>query len=478
MWAVTGATLVATLGGLLFGYDTAVISGAVGAIDHNFIAPKGLSETAANSLSGFTIASALLGTILGAAVAGWVSSALGRKRGMILAAVLFFISALGSAWPEMFIAPIGGMGDGAITPFIVYRILGGIGVGLASMLSPMYIAEIAPSAVRGRLVAYNQIAIVSGMSIVYFVNWAIASQGDSGWLMDMGWRWMFASECLPALAFFAFLFIVPESPRWLVMKDRVAEAQAVLDRFNDPHETRDTMSEIRASLKEKSEPLFSYGVLLIVVGILLSVFQQFVGINSLLYYAPFIFQTMGFEGNVSMLNTVLAGVVNVAFTLVAVATVDKLGRRPLMIIGGLVMAVSMITLGTLFHLHLAGIWALVAICVYLAGFALSWGPVVWVLLSEIFPNSIRAKAMPIAVAAQWIANWVVSSSFKVIDGNSALNEQFNHGFAYWMYGAFALLAAWFMYRFVPETKGVHLEDMGGLWHRNRAAKTEKGKAAA
>lgn len=462
---VTVVTLVATLGGLLFGYDTAVISGAVGAIDANFVDPWLLSPTARDSLSGFAISSALVGTIIGAAMAGWASTRFGRRASMQLAAILFFVSALGSALPELGFAPVGQMGPEAVWPFICYRIVGGIGVGLASMLAPMYIAEIAPSRIRGRLVSYNQMAIIFGMLVVYFVNWGIALQGDDAWVIETGWRWMFASECIPAALFFVLLLTVPESPRWLVLKDRNDAALAVLGRFNAPDRARQVLDEIKVSLAAKSEPLFKYGGVLIAVGILLSVFQQFVGINVVLYYAPFIFQNMGATTDAALLQTVLVGAANLGFTLVAILTVDRLGRRPLMITGALVMAAAMFTLGSLFNANALGLPALIAMLVYIAGFAMSWGPVTWVLLSEIFPNPIKGKAMAIAVVAQWVANLAVSWSFKVIDGNSWLVAQFNHGFAYWIYGVMGVLAALFVLRAVPETKGRHLEDMHHLWAR-------------
>ena len=460
---VTVVTLVATLGGLLFGYDTAVISGAVGAIDANFVDPWQLSPTARDSLSGFAISSALVGTIIGAAMAGWASTRFGRRASMQLAAILFFVSALGSALPELGFAPVGQMGPEAVWPFIFYRIVGGIGVGLASMLAPMYIAEIAPSRIRGRLVSYNQMAIIFGMLVVYFVNWGIALQGDDAWVIETGWRWMFASECIPAALFFVLLLTVPESPRWLVLKDRDEAALTVLGRFNAPDRARQVLDEIKVSLAAKSEPLFKYGGVLIAVGILLSVFQQFVGINVVLYYAPFIFQNMGATTDAALLQTVLVGAANLGFTLVAILTVDRLGRRPLMITGALVMAAAMFTLGSLFNANALGLPALIAMLVYIAGFAMSWGPVTWVLLSEIFPNPIKGKAMAIAVVAQWVANLAVSWSFKVIDGNSWLVAQFNHGFAYWVYGVMGVLAALFVLRAVPETKGRHLEDMHHLW---------------
>ena len=467
-------TLIATLGGLLFGYDTAVISGAISSIDANFIDPLQLSETARSSLSGLTISSALFGCVIGGAVAGLLADRFGRRRTLMFAALMFLLCSVGSALPELGLGAIGHMGAQALLPFNVYRIIGGVGVGIASLVSPLYIAEIAPKESRGRLVSFNQIAIVCGMMVVYFVNWVIAKQGDESWLHAFGWRWMFASEALPAGAFLALLVGVPDSPRWLVMKQRDREALQVLERLGEPR-LQATYNEIKASLKVTDAGLLSFGATVIVVGILLSVFQQFVGINAVLYYAPLMFKNMGASNDSAMLQTVVVGVVNVASTLFATATVDRLGRKPLMIAGALVMAASMLALGTLFATRQAGIGALLAMLAYVAGFAFSWGPVVWVLLSEIFPNAIKGKAMSIAVAAQWIANLLVSWSFKVIDGNSALNAQFNHGFAYWVYGSMSVLAALFMWRWVPETAGHSLEEMHKVWKRPRAGSVEGAK---
>jgi len=470
---VTGLTFVATLGGLLFGYDTAVISGAVSSIDANFIDPQHLSETARGTLSGFTVSSALIGCIIGAIVAGWVAHRFGRKGGLLVASILFLVSAFGSAYPEFGLGPIGGMGPAALTPFICYRLLCGMGVGIASMLSPLYIAEIAPSEVRGRLVSFNQLSIVLGMLIVYFVNASIAGAGDDAWIKATGWRLMLASEAIPAAMFLVLLLFVPDTPRWLVMKGRGTAAHEILVRLVGVDTARTTVTEIEASLEvvsgEKAPSVLAFGWLLMIVGIMLSVFQQFVGINAVLYYAPLMFQNMGATTDVSFWQTVIVGLANVIFTVVAIVTVDRLGRKPLLIIGGLVMAVAMLALGFMFNAKSMGVGSLVMVVLYIAGFALSWGPVTWVLLSEIFPNAIKNKAMAWAVAAQWIANWFVSVTFKILDGNSALNAAFNHGFAYWIYGIMSLLAAAFVYLYVPETKRQTLEGIQKLWSRSGSA---------
>jgi SP family xylose:H+ symportor-like MFS transporter len=465
-------TLVATLGGLLFGYDTAVINGAVGSLKAYFIDPRfgdlanPAQANAANSMLGFVVSSALIGCIIGGLIGGWVSTHIGRKRGLVIAAVLFLLSALGAAAPEFPFAPIGHGGPGYMAFFVVYRILGGIGVGLASMLSPMYIAEIAPPKVRGNLVAWNQFAIIFGMLVIYFVNFGISKTGSGdAWLNTIGWRYMFLSGTIPAALFLVLLILVPETPRFLMLKGDESGARAVLAKLVTPEERESELSDIRASLSEHhSGKLFSFGVPLIFIGIMVSVFQQFVGINVVLYYATDIFKGMGMSTNASLLQTIIVGAVNLVFTVVAILSVDHFGRKPLQIIGALVMAVSMISLGADFLLGGRGMVALVAMLVYTAGFAVSWGPVTWVLLSEIFPNQIRGKAMAVAVAAQWIANYLVSWSFPILNDNPYLVAHFKHGFAYWIYGAMSVLAALFMWRFVPETKGRSLEQMEKLWH--------------
>jgi SP family xylose:H+ symportor-like MFS transporter len=464
-------TLIATLGGLLFGYDTAVINGAVDSLRAYFVNPRFTNlanpaqADAASSLLGFVVSSALIGCIIGGLMGGWVSTHIGRKRGLVIAAVLFLISALGASAPEFPFAPIGHGGPGYMWAFVMYRILGGIGVGLASMLSPMYIAEIAPPKVRGNLVAWNQFAIIFGMLVIYFVNFGISKSGSGdAWLNTIGWRYMFLSGAIPATLFLLLLFFVPETPRFLMMRNDEAKARGVLARLVTKEEGEREIAEIRASLQHHaSGKLLSFGGLVIFSGLMLSLFQQFVGINVVLYYATDIFKGMGLSTNAALFQTIIVGAVNLTFTVIAIVSVDRFGRRPLQIVGALVMAVSMIWLGSELALGGKGMAALVAMLVYTAGFAVSWGPVTWVLLSEIFPNQIRGKAMALAVAAQWVANYVVSWSFPILNNNPWLVRHFHHGFAYWVYGVMSILAALFVWRTVPETKGRTLEQMEALW---------------
>jgi SP family xylose:H+ symportor-like MFS transporter len=455
-----GITLVATLGGLLFGYDTAVISGTVESLRINFIDPRGLSEIYANSLLGFTVSSALIGCIIGGLIGGFMALQLGRKKSMIIAAILLMISAIGSAFPEMLLAPIGQDVSLFLTQFIIFRIIGGVGVGLASMLSPMYIAEIAPAHKRGHLVSWNQFAIIFGMLVVYFVNFSIARSGNEAWLHDFGWRWMFFSENIPAGIFLLLLLFIPESPRWLVMKHKEERALVTLTKINGSQMAQTLLLEIKDSFKDVTRSkLFAYGYLIVFIGILLSVFQQFVGINVVLYYAPEIFKKMGNGTDASLLQTIIVGMINLIFTVIAIISVDKWGRKPLQIMGALGMAFSMIALGLSFYFENIGILSLVFMLTYVASFAMSCGPVTWVLLSEIFPNQIRGKAMALAVAMQWIANYLVSWTFPMLDDSSFLTQHFHHGFAYWIYGLMGILAALFVWKLVPETKGKKLEEM-------------------
>lgn len=458
-------TIVATLGGLLFGYDTAVISGTVSSLESFFVLPYGLDELGANTRLGFVVSSALIGCVIGGISGGLISKKLGRKNGLIIAAILFLFSALGSAMPEMLVKPIGEGDHTFIYVFIIYRIIGGIGVGLASMLSPLYIAEIAPAKIRGKLVSMNQFAIIFGMLVVYFVNYYIAKQGDDTWLNTVGWRWMFASESIPALLFLFFLFTVPDTPRSLMLKSQPERALDILTKVNGSEQAKVILEEIKGTLVSHSGKLFSFGIGVIVIGVLLSVFQQFVGINVVLYYAPEIFKSMGSGTDTALLQTIIVGAVNLLFTVLAIMTVDKIGRKPLMMIGALGMAVAMFALGGAFFSKSVGQFALICMLVYVASFAISWGPVVWVLLSEIFPNKIRGRAMAVAVAAQWISNYLVSWTFPIMDKNTYLLEKFNHGFAYWIYGLMAVLATLLVWKFVPETKGKTLEEMDKIWDK-------------
>ncbi|MDR1500761.1 MAG: D-xylose transporter XylE [Tannerellaceae bacterium] len=453
---VFGITLVATIGGLLFGYDTAVISGAEKSIESFLILPLGLSSF----VHGATVSSALIGCIIGGAISGVISTRLGRKKSLLTAAILFFLSAIGSAFPESLLFTYGEASGGLLVVFNLYRILGGIGVGLASAVCPMYIGEIAPAGIRGKLVSLNQFAIIFGMLVVYFVNWAIANGQAIEWINDTGWRYMFLSEAIPAALFGVLVCFVPETPRYLALVKRDAEALAVLKKINKSADrAKDILEEIKRTVSESARGrLFSYGGIVIVIGILLSVFQQFVGINVALYYAPRIFESMGAAKDDSMMQTIVMGLVNVIFTVVAILTVDKLGRKPLLIVGSVGMAVGMFAISALSYFNIIGISTLVFIIIYTASFMMSWGPICWVLIAEIFPNKIRGQAVAIAVAAQWAANYLISSTYPAM-------MEFSGALTYGFYGAMAVLSALFVWKMIPETKGKTLEEMESHWKR-------------
>ena len=276
---------------------------------------------------------------------------------------------------------------------------------------------------------------------------------------------MFASETIPAGIFLLLLLFVPDTPRSLVLKSKSEKALEVLTRINGSNQAKVVLKEIQGTVVHHSGKLFSFGFKVILIGMLLSIFQQFVGINVVLYYAPEIFKSMGANTDIALLQTIIVGSVNLIFTVLAIMTVDRFGRKPLMIVGALGMGISMFALGFSFFSSAIGIFALICMLLYVASFAMSWGPVTWVLLSEIFPNRIRGRAMAIAVAAQWISNYLVSWTFPMMDKNSFLIEKFNHGFAYWIYGVMAILAMFMVWKFVPETKGKTLEEMERVWKK-------------
>jgi len=474
--------LVAVLGGLLFGYDTAVISGAEKGLQAFFLGATDFQYT--DMLHGFTCSSALIGCIIGSALSGLLAGRLGRKRSLFVAGVLFFLSALGSMRPETIGFVYGVPTGGLLVVFNAYRILGGIGVGLASAICPMYIGEVSPSKIRGMLVSWNQFAIIFGQLVVYFVNFLIlgshtnpviesigqginsVSPASDPWTVATGWRYMFGSEAVPAALFAILICFVPETPRHLVSVGKDSEALQVLTRINGSDEAKRILSEIKETITVRRERLFAYGYLCVFIGIMLSVFQQVVGINAVLYYAPRIFGDMGMTN--PMVNTVVMGVVNILFTLVAIFTVERLGRKPLLITGSLGMALGAFGVALTFgHAGLEAV-TMISIMLYSACFMFSWGPICWVLIAEIFPNTIRGAAVAIAVAFQWIFNFIVSSTFvPMFNMHLTAGDDFGHWFTYGLYGVLCVVAAIFVWRLVPETKGKSLEDMSRLWRKQQ-----------
>ena len=613
---LTRVVLVATLGGLLFGYDTAVIAGAIGFLQTHFnLTP---------AMKGFAASSALAGCVIGVILAGPISDRFGRRSMLVLAAILFLVSAIGTAVPRTLIT------------FVVFRFLGGVGVGAASMTGPMYIAEISPARIRGRMVSLNQLAIVFGMLVVYFVNYFIGSHGTSlnhrtafrlveqlpshvvlddettaavesriaeqiesyrqtadqnaihqmatafeaalessdtdrsqclamlnralgleleqwdssaicravaaelgeyglklakedvdplarhlarqcdgdldtaslargqmahllskeldaekvnassppetiaaslieplrglgaeAWNVRHGWRWMFGSESLPALALLLLLLFVPESPRWLTDKGRIDKARQILTRVGGSLHAERELGEIQAALAEEPATLkqvFAVGLrAALLIGVVLAVLQQVTGINVMLYYGPEIFKQAGESVDTSLIWTIAMGACMALFTVVAIWTVDKLGRRPLMIFGAAGMGVCLAAAGSAFWMERTGLGLLIFILGYIACFSVSVGPVTWVILSEIFPTKIRGRAMAVATFSLWVANFIVSQTFPMLDESPWLIEKFNHGFPFFVYGGFCVVLVVFLISAVPETKGKTLEEIERRW---------------
>ena len=431
---------------------------------------------------GFTSASALIGCIIGSALSGFLATNLGRKRSLIVAGLLFFISALGSMEPEFMFFEHGVPTYSLLITFNIYRVIGGIGVGLASAICPMYIGEVAPSNIRGMLVSWNQFAIIFGQLVVYFVNFFIlgdhiqplveemgkgiaAINPQAQWTVTTGWRYMFGSEAVPAGLFALLICFVPETPCYLVSIGRDDVAQRILAKINGSSKAQVILQDIKDTMVVKTEKLMTYGFVCIFVGIMLSVFQQAVGINAVLYYAPRIFGDMGMDD--PMMLTVFMGIINISFTLVAVFTVEKWGRKPLLISGSLGMAIGALGVAITFGNESLALVTAASLLIYSASFMFSWGPITWVLIAEIFPNTIRGGAVAIAVAFQWIFNFIVSSTFvPMFNMHLTEGDDFGHWFTYGLYGFICLVAALFVWKMVPETKGKTLEDMTAMW-KNR-----------
>ncbi|MFF0544213.1 sugar porter family MFS transporter [Nocardia thailandica] len=450
---------VAALGGLLFGFDSAVINGAVSSIQDRF--------DIADTTLGFAVASALLGAAAGAMTAGRIADRIGRLKVMQIAAVLFFASAL-----------ITGFAPG-IVELVLGRVIGGLGVGIASVIAPAYIAETSPARIRGRLGSLQQLAIVLGIFLALLVDYLLAEiaggASEDLWFGLEAWRWMFLSMTVPALVYGVLASTIPESPRYLVATQNIPEARKVLTLLFGEKNLDLTIGRIQHSLEGEAKPSWrdlrkpGGGIYPIVwVGLLLSVFQQAVGINVIFYYSNILWEAVGFEESQSFQISVFTSVVNIATTIVAILLIDRIGRKPLLLIGSIGMTVTLATMAICFGTAsqvpdadgvpqpeltgASGPIALVAANLFVIFFGMSWGPVVWVLLGEMFPNRIRGAALSLAAAGQWAANWAITVSFPSL-------KSFSLGFAYGMYAAFALLSLLFVGRFVHETKGMTLEDM-------------------
>ncbi len=433
-------SFIAVLGGLLFGFDTAVISGTIGFLTEKF--------SLSPAMVGWTIGSALIGCIFGAMSAGTLSDRFGRKKILLLTAALFTLSALGSATAK------------ALSILIFARIIGGLGIGMASMLAPMYIAEISPPDIRGRLVSFNQLAITAGILLAYFSNAIILNADIIG--ETVKWRWMFGVEGIPAGLFFLFLFGVPESPRWLIKQGFHDTAEGILTRIGGAQEAQKQMDEIKQALAVETgsvRELLQPGLrIALIIGVLLAILQQITGINAILYYAPEIFKQAGTEITSAFSHTVWIGFFNLLFTLVAILLIDRLGRKPLLIGGASGMALSLALIGIAFRFDVfMGIWLLILIVVYVSSFAASMGPVVWVIISEIFPNRIRGRAMSMATVCLWASTYLVSQIFPI------LIDTAGSAFTFWFFAAMCVLTIFFVTGIVPETKGRSLEEIEESW---------------
>lgn len=445
---------VAALGGFLFGYDTGVINGT------QFYFSKYFELTAA--VKGWVVGSALLGCFGGAIIAGPISKQYGRKYSLIFSALLFTVSAWGSGLPEIL--------PQTIPVLVLFRIIGGIGIGIASMNAPTYIAELSPADIRGKMVTLYQMAIVLGFFIVFIVTFFIGSSGDETYNLERGWRVMFWSELVPCILFFLLLFFVPRSPRWLLLKKREEEARAVLIRIHGEELAAREMKEIKESIREEGgipfSQIFRSSILpIVLIGTVFSMLQQFTGINAVLYYGADIFEkALGFGQEDVLAQQILLAGVNVAFTILAMLTVDNWGRKPLVMVGALGMLTGFLLLGGTLMFDQVGLVSLIGILMFIGSFAMSMGPVVWVILSEMFPNSIRSISMSIAVAAQWASNYFVSQNFPIVVESEANTGAFwNGSLPYFLFIIFIIVIIWFTRKYIPETKGRSLESIEKIW---------------
>lgn len=449
-------TSVAALGGLLFGYDTGVINGT------QFYFSKYFELDPA--MKGWVVGSALLGCLVGALAAGPSTKILGRKKSLIIAAVLFTISAFGSGLPEFM--------PQSVQLLVVFRIIGGLGIGLASMAAPTYIAEIAPKDRRGVLVTFYQLAIVTGFFVVFLATYFIGERFSPEENISIGWRWMFWSELIPCGLFLVLTFFIPRSPRWLVLVGKEEEALKVLNSLHNELTANAEIKEIKDSL-QKERKTESRGVSIwqksalpiVLIGSALSLLQQLTGINAVLYYGGDIFEkALGFGQEDILAQQILLGAVNFVFTFVAMFTVDKLGRKPLLLIGAFGMLTGFALLGGSLYLNAVGLISLIGVLLFIASFALSMGPVTWVLLSEMFPNKVRSAAMSLAVAVQWAGNYIVSQSFPVIaESDANINGMWNKSLPYVIFAGCIVILIIFIQKYVIETKGKSLEELEGIW---------------
>ncbi len=447
---ITGISLVAALGGLLFGYDWVVIGGAKPFYEQFF-------QIAQNpSMQGWAMSSALVGCIIGTVISGLLAGRLGRKKLLILASLLFLVSAAGTGASNYF------------ATFIAFRILGGIGIGLASNQSPVYIAELAPSSLRGRFVSLNQLTIVIGILLAQIINWIIAEPVPenasasiilNSWNGQNGWRYMFWAEVIPAGLFFLLMWFVPESPRWLAKSGQGNKAGAVLSKVGGADYSRKTLQEIESSLRSESSQIKTASILsksifpIILIGVVLALFQQWCGINVIFLYAEEVFSAAGYSVSDMLFNVMITGSVNLVFTLIALSLVDKIGRKKLMLIGAGGLAILYTVVGTLYHGGSTGLPLLIFVVAAIACYAMTLAPVTWVVLSEIFPNKVRGAAMAVATFALWTGNALLAYFFPIINNKVGASGSF------WIFALICLAGFFYIKAKLIETKGKSLEEI-------------------
>jgi len=437
-------TFVAAIGGLLFGYDTAVIAGAIGFIQQKYqLSP---------AMMGWIASCALIGCVIGAAVGGIMSDWIGRKKVLVISGILFAVSSIG------IIIPLD------LYYFVFFRLIGGVGIGIASMVVSMYISEIAPPAIRGRLISINQLGIVTGILIIFFVNAYIASLNNESWTIDTGWRYMFGSGIIPSVIFILLLLFVPESPRWLAQKSRWSEVAIVLNKLNKPDEAAAELEAIRISVHGETgsfSELWKPGLRIVTfIGITLAFFSQITGINAIMYYAPEIFKATGDGVKSALLQTIVIGVVNIVATVVAILYVDKLGRKLMLMIGSAGMAIFLALIGGFFYMDMTkGYWVMLSILGYISFFGISLGPLTFVVVAEIFPNRVRAKAISLAILTLWLSTFTVSLVFP------AFLKLLGGACTFWLFTGFSVVSFLFIWKIVPETKGKTLEEIEQYWSK-------------
>ncbi|ATU72983.1 MFS transporter [Komagataeibacter rhaeticus] len=456
---------IAALGGILFGYDTAVISGAVESLQAYFhLSPVEI---------GWAVSNVLLGCILGAAGSGWLADRFGRKPTLAVSAALFTGSAIGAALATGF------------TSFVVYRFIGGVAVGVASSISPMYMSEVSPKDMRGRALYMEQFAIVGGQLLVFIVNYLIARSASEQWLMTVGWRWMLGSEVIPCVIFCIAIFFMPESPRWHVLRGRDHDAMKTLTRISNERHARSVLTEIKDSLEHKVEAsalgraVSSRGARWIIfVGAMVAMLQQLTGVNSMMYYAPLLLGSVSGSVQNALFQTIWIGVASVSGAVLGSWVIDRKGRLPLFRIGSIGMIIGLLIASWALYTQTQGYSALMGMLIYMLLFGLSWGPLTWVLIAEIFPNRIRGVGMSIAVSANWVMNFIVSQLFPMMAQNHRLDALFHGALPMWLFAGFTLLSWWFVERYIPETRGVALEKIESVMLTPKRRRTAAGMAPA